>query len=139
MLARMSTDALAPATGLTSAVASEIRAQLGRQSISRSELARRLDVDDTWVGKRLNGHTEISLTDLERIAAVLRVTVVDLFPRDRRRVTETYLRDAVTPTPARAMNTRPPHANRRPSDLRPVGRPSTSSRPNGSRRTNRVA
>ena len=133
MLAHMSTDALAPATGLTAGVASEIRAQLGRQSISRSELARRLDVDDTWVGKRLNGRTEISLTDLERIARVLSVTVVDLFPRDRRAVTGGYLGRGVTrrasPTGVRAS---------RPRDGRPIGRSGATIRPDGSRRPVRI-
>lgn len=69
----MSVDTTAPAVGLTAYVAAEIRAYLGRHSISKAELARRLNVAETWVGKRLNGRTEITLTDVERVAAAVGV------------------------------------------------------------------
>jgi len=75
-------EAEAPPVGLTAYVAGEIRAYLGRHSISKSELARRLGVDDTWVGKRLNGRTEITLTDLEKVAAALRTQPTVFLPRD---------------------------------------------------------
>lgn len=81
MLAVMTTEALAPATGLTAYVAAEIRAYLGRHSIPKSELARRLEVDNTWVGKRLNGRTEITLTDVERIATALGTRPTLFLPR----------------------------------------------------------
>ena len=77
----MTVDQTAPAAGLTAYVAAEIRAHLGRHAITRSELAHRLDVDDSWVGKRLNRRREISLTDLERIAAALGVPVATFLPR----------------------------------------------------------
>lgn len=135
----MSTEVLGLRETLTAGVAGEIRAQLGRQSISRSELARRLSKDDTWVGKRLNGRTEITLTDLERIADVLGVTAVDLFPRSKRAVTETFLSRSVTPPTVRAMKSQTRRETRRPADLRPVGRPANGSRPDGSRRPQRIA
>ena len=65
---------------LTPYVASELRAHLGRYSVSRSELARRLDVDNTWVGKRLSCQTAITLEDLDRMAAALQVPVETFLP-----------------------------------------------------------
>lgn len=85
----MSIQQIAEAGGLTAHVASEIRAMMGRLNVNRAELARRLNVEDSWVGKRLNGRTEISLSDFERIARALRVGIVDLLPRDVRTPTLT--------------------------------------------------
>lgn len=76
----MSVDVIVPGDGLTAEVASEIRARMGRDNVTRAELARRLKVEDSWVGKRLNGRTEIGLSDLQRIARALNVAVVDLLP-----------------------------------------------------------
>lgn len=81
----MKTEQLASPDGLTAHVASEIRAWMARKRLTRTELARRLEVDDTWVGKRLNGRTEIGLTDLEKIADVLDVEIIDLLPPAKRR------------------------------------------------------
>lgn len=75
-----SASSVSEARDLSRAVAAEIRAQMGRADITRVELAQRLKVDNTWVGKRLNGQTEIGLTDLQRIAQALNVSVVDLLP-----------------------------------------------------------
>lgn len=86
----MTTQQVASPDGLTAHVASEIRAMMGRLNVNRAELARRIGVEDSWVGKRLNGRTEISLTDLDRIANALGVGIVDLLPRDRREVTLRY-------------------------------------------------
>jgi transcriptional regulator with XRE-family HTH domain len=86
----MSTQQIAEADGLTAHVASEIRAMMGRLNVNRAELARRLGVEDSWVGKRLNGRTEISLSDFDRIARALNVGIVDLLPRDARQPTLTY-------------------------------------------------
>jgi len=80
----MTPQQVASPDGLTAHVASEIRATMGRLNVKRAELARRIGVEDSWVGKRLNGRTEISLTDLDRIATALGVGIVDLLPRDRR-------------------------------------------------------
>jgi len=85
----MSTQQIAEADGLTAHVASEIRAMMGRLNVNRAELARRLGVEDSWVGKRLNGRTEISLSDFDRIARALNVGIVDLLPRDARQPTLT--------------------------------------------------
>lgn len=66
---------------LTEQVAEEIRAWLGRRRMSQAQLARSLGVSQMWVSDRLRGQQEIGLTDVERIAGVLGVRVVDLFPR----------------------------------------------------------
>lgn len=49
----------------------ELRVEMARRKISNSELARRLGTDDTWVGRRLNGATAITLGDLDRMAAAI--------------------------------------------------------------------
>jgi transcriptional regulator with XRE-family HTH domain len=72
----------APPVGLSAYVAGEIRAYLGRHSISKSELGRRVGKDDTWIGKRLNGRTDISLTDVEIIAAACGVAPATFLPRE---------------------------------------------------------
>ena len=119
----MSIDTQAPARALTAQVARMIRERLGAEELTRADLARRLDVHETWVGKRLKGRTEISLSDLDRIAAALGVTIVDLLPRDRREVTLTF-RD---PSMARVVD-HLRHRHGAPSG----GRPSNRADRNGS-------
>jgi transcriptional regulator with XRE-family HTH domain len=65
-------------------VAEEIRALLGRRRMTGRELARRLGVSPSWVSYRLTGTQPIDLNDLDAIARVLDVGIVDLLPRDRR-------------------------------------------------------
>jgi transcriptional regulator with XRE-family HTH domain len=52
-------------------VAAAIRAELARRDWRFYQLAERLDVDETWVGRRLNRKSAITLDDLERIADAL--------------------------------------------------------------------
>ena len=66
-------------------VAGEIRANLARRRITGRDLAAKLRVSRSWVSYRLTGTTEISLSDLEQIAAALEVDVSDLLPRPARR------------------------------------------------------
>ena len=115
------TEAQAPAVGLSAYAAGEIRAHLGRHTISKSELGRRLGVDDTWVGKRLNGQTDIFLTDLERIASVLNVPASRFLPRGG--ATEGYAPTdpRVDPLAVRVVATMG-QTNRRPVSPRTVGR-----------------
>lgn len=90
----MSTDVDDTTPGLSAFVADEIAALLGRRRMSKAELARRLKVDETWVGKRLSGRTAFGLDDIERIAPVLGVDATELLPpRSERseRVTHRYL------------------------------------------------
>lgn len=61
-------------------VAEEIRALLARRRMSGRELARALDVSPSWVSYRLTGTQPIDVNDLDRIARVLGVGIVDLLP-----------------------------------------------------------
>lgn len=70
------------APALSERVAEEIRALLARRGMSKSELARKLDVSHTWVTNRLSGSQPIDLNDLERIAGILGVSVQALLPND---------------------------------------------------------
>lgn len=56
-------------------VAAEIRAELGRQRLSQTDLARRLGVSRPWVSRRLSGQTALSIADIARIADDLGVAV----------------------------------------------------------------
>lgn len=108
-------------TTLSARVADEVRAMLGRRSVNKSELARRLGVSHTWVTNRLAGHLEIGLDELERIAQALDVEILDLLPkpaladeRGARRNNERYstlprtAQLAIThPTPTHPPNDRP--------------------------------
>jgi transcriptional regulator with XRE-family HTH domain len=55
-------------------VAEEVRAHLARRRISGRELSRRLGEAVTWASRRLTGEVAFSTDDLDRIAAVLRMT-----------------------------------------------------------------
>jgi transcriptional regulator with XRE-family HTH domain len=48
-----------------------LRLEMVRQDMTTTELARRLGVSQMWIHRRLRGHTEISLADLERLAGEL--------------------------------------------------------------------
>lgn len=126
----MSTELAESHTDSTPDFAAEIRSLMGRRDVSRAELSRRLGVENSWVGKRLNGQTEILATDLYRIARALGATIADLLPREQREVTVRYPDGAVTTRepvmPSRSAHARSPLATTRP----PAGRP-----PNGSFRT----
>lgn len=93
----MTIDVHPEQTHLSDRVAEEIRALLARRRVSGRELSRRLGVSPPWVSLRLTGSQEIGLNDLERIAAALGVTIVDLLPRG---VTGQDLPPTVTDPPA---------------------------------------
>jgi transcriptional regulator with XRE-family HTH domain len=65
---------------LTSLVAAEIRATMGRLDVRQSELARRMGETDQWMSMRLKGRTPIDINELSRIAKALEVGVHDLLP-----------------------------------------------------------
>ena len=50
--------------------------------MSRAELARRLDVAEMWLSRRLTGRTPITVEDLGRIATALGVPAGSLLPVD---------------------------------------------------------
>lgn len=64
---------------LNERVATEVRAELGRQRISVNELARRLGWSQPYLARRVSGVVALDLTDVERISAELGVSVSALF------------------------------------------------------------
>lgn len=64
----------------TSYVAAEIRAEMGRQNHDKAWLARRLDVSEMWVSRRLRGVTEFSADDVVRVAEALDVPAAQFLP-----------------------------------------------------------
>jgi transcriptional regulator with XRE-family HTH domain len=65
---------------LTMQVAEEIRVAMLRRRITGAKLAHDLGVSAAWVSYRLTGTQPIDLNDLQRIADVLGVGVIDLLP-----------------------------------------------------------
>lgn len=80
----MSITSTTPGASLTAAVAEEVRSWMGRRRITGARMARELGVSQMWVSDRLAGKTPFTVTDLDRIASVLDVPVVQLFPADLR-------------------------------------------------------
>lgn len=62
-------------------VASEIKAMMARAGMTQTQLARELGVSMAWVSDRLRGRTIINLDELDLIAEILDVSIIDLFPR----------------------------------------------------------
>lgn len=127
---------------LTSLVAAEIRAWMGRLDVRQSELARRMGETDQWMSMRLKGRTPLDLNELQRIAEALGVPVLDLLPRSVRAAGGVNL--SLTPvvrsaratsagTPLRRTASRPMVPTRRDS-VRPVsGIPAEHRRPQPTR------
>lgn len=69
-----------------SQVAEEIRVLLVRRRLSAAELARQMGVTQSYLARRLLRGERLDLEDLRRIAAVLKVSVVDLLPSSARDV-----------------------------------------------------
>lgn len=65
---------------LRSKAAAEIRAEMGRQHLTQSGLATRLNKGQPWVSRRIgeNADTPINLDDLEEFAAALNVPATQL-------------------------------------------------------------
>jgi len=73
---------------LNEGIAEEIRALLARRRLSASDLARMTGLTQRAISRRLTGEKVIDADDLERIADVLDVDVIDLLPiREGRVVT----------------------------------------------------
>src|SRR5258705_13753967 len=67
---------------LSEQVAEEIRVMMLRRRMTGARLAKELNVSAAWISYRLTGQQAIDLNDLERIARVLGVRIVDLLPGD---------------------------------------------------------
>lgn len=61
-------------------IAAEVRAEAARQGISLREVARRLDVSQMWLSRRVKVTADVDLTfeELDRIAGALGVSVDQL-------------------------------------------------------------
>lgn len=70
---------------LRDSVAEEVRSWLGRRRMSGAQLARLLGKSQTFVARRLDGRQAMDLDDLEMIAGVLNVSVVQLLGDAARR------------------------------------------------------
>lgn len=111
---------------LSDQAADEIRALLGRRRISQAELARRLEVNSSWLNYRLTGRQPIDLNDLQLIADALDVSPATLLGLPYG--APNTLRNQAAPQKARSRrpltarkDTRPPNTRkdtRRPSLLR---------------------
>ena len=62
-------------------VAEELRAELGRQRVSISELARRMDVEQSWLHKRLTGVIPLRIGEVIEITDLLKVPLERFFER----------------------------------------------------------
>lgn len=65
---------------LTMRVAAEVRAVMARQMINQQTLADRVGVTQSYLARRLVGRVPFDISDLERVAAALGVTVLSLIP-----------------------------------------------------------
>lgn len=65
---------------LADSVAAEVRAQLARQRMSASALAKALGKSEMYISRRLRGEMPLDLDDLERIASALEVDFAALLP-----------------------------------------------------------
>lgn len=90
-------------------VADEIRAAYGRKRWSQARLAREMGVSPAWLNYRLTGTQEIGVNDLQRIAEVLGVRVMDLLPASARRGGAVSLNDHSDITPVRRIGHTPAH------------------------------
>jgi transcriptional regulator with XRE-family HTH domain len=63
------------------ALIDEIRAQMARRHVNQLALAADLKVSQPWLNRRLMGHTDITVTEGEAIAAALGTTFAELVRR----------------------------------------------------------
>jgi len=59
-------------------VAAELRAEVARQDLPVKVIAERIDVDVSWVYRKLNGNSPITLPDLEQLCHALGIGVAQL-------------------------------------------------------------
>lgn len=67
-------------SSLSQIAATEIRAEMGRQRISQTHLAKKLGRSQTYVWRRLVGEVPFDLHELETVAEVLGVPVTRFVP-----------------------------------------------------------
>jgi transcriptional regulator with XRE-family HTH domain len=77
----MTTEPQPQGAALYGLIVDEIYAEMGRQRLGQVALAERLHQSQPWVNRRLKGHTDITVPELEAIADALGVTMPDLIQR----------------------------------------------------------
>jgi transcriptional regulator with XRE-family HTH domain len=63
---------------LAETVPAQLRVELARQDVTTAALARRLNVSQMWVYRRLRGKVPITLEDLDRFTAELDIEPTSL-------------------------------------------------------------
>jgi transcriptional regulator with XRE-family HTH domain len=101
-------------------IARKVRGLLGERNMSKTELGRRIGLSQSAISRRVNALEAFDIDEIERIAEVLDVSVVDLLSA----------RPSATGRYARA-----PQKHTHPRGGRPPGRTSSPTGPDGSRRT----
>lgn len=117
-------------TSLRERTAEEIRVLLARRHISAAELARRTGMKQPYISRRMTGEVAWDVDDLERIAAVLDVDVIDLMPQREGKLIAV---GGATRTPARESKPWNVALTKRPGPNGPPGRntPAPSTRRTG--------
>jgi DNA-binding Xre family transcriptional regulator len=67
------------------AIASNIRAMMGRRTINQTELGRRLGTSQAWVSRHVNGSVAFTTDELVRVAQALGCDLADLLEGARSR------------------------------------------------------
>ena len=57
---------------------------MARRELSKQKFAEQLGVSEMWVSRRMRGKTQITMEDLERIAAALAIPVASFLPAAER-------------------------------------------------------
>lgn len=77
--------------GLSAAVASEIRAEVGRQGLSRRRISTELGYSPSYLDRRFSGKVPFRLDELDRVAAYLKLTVPGVISEATERLRRTTL------------------------------------------------
>lgn len=128
-------------TTLSEHVADRIRYQLFLARISAAELARRAGMSQPYVSRRLTGAQPFDLADLERIASVLGVAILDLLPESSRVAPASRSDDdlnCVSVQVAAPVSDQPRHAAIRTSLRHPTRRATSSGHGRTTRRAVRL-
>lgn len=72
--------------------AGELRATLARKRISAAELARRMGWAQSYMARRIDGRVALDIDDLEAIARILEVNIIDLLPNRGQAINDGLLR-----------------------------------------------
>lgn len=72
-----------PLAGLREAVAEALRVEMARRRMTQRSLAEATGLSQSYIGRRMTGDMPFTTDDLERIAAVLGITVSSLMSDER--------------------------------------------------------